>query len=94
VKRQKYIYNKKGPICLEFPLIFVLNVNWKEASYLISIWSKKQEVKWYGGHEVDDKPASEVVNSYFWRLTHNLIIFTDISGPKIDQDVNDEHDVN
>ena len=30
---------------------------------------------------------------YFARMRYDLIVFVDISGPKVDDNVNDEHDV-
>ena len=34
------------------------------------------------------------MDSYFGRLTDNLIVFTHICSPEINQDVYDEHDIN
>ena len=34
------------------------------------------------------------MDSNFGRLTHNLIVLTDVCRPEIYQDVYDEHDIN
>jgi len=61
---------------------------------LIRVWAEEQKVEGDGCHQIDDEPASEVMDSNLGRLTHNLVVLTNVRCPEIDQDVDDEHDIN
>ena len=65
----------------------------KKQFYLICIRSEQQEVKWNRGYKIDDEPSSEIMDSNFRRLTHNVLVFIDVGCPKVYNDIDDEHDV-
>ena len=56
-------------------------------------WSKEQQIERDGGHQIDDEPAPEVVDSDLGRRAHHLVVLTHIGGAKVYQNVNDEHNV-
>ena len=62
-------------------------------THLIWPWAEDEQVKGDGGHHVYEEPAFKVVDGDLGRVAHHLLVDVDVSGPEVDEDVHDEHDV-
>ncbi|GBM87946.1 hypothetical protein AVEN_195183-1 [Araneus ventricosus] len=60
---------------------------------LIRILPNQQQIKWYGGDDVDNEPTSQVVDGDFARMADYFVVGVDVSGTEVDEDVDDEHHV-
>ena len=63
-------------------------------TYLVSLWTKQQKVKWDSSHHVDKEPAFEVVHGNLPRMWNNFVVFINVCSPKINQYIDDKHDIN
>lgn len=61
--------------------------------YLIWSWAKDEQVKRDGGHHVYEEPAFKVVDGDLGRVADHLLVGVDVRGPKVYEDVHNEHDV-
>ena len=65
----------------------------KQQTHLIGVRAEQQEVKGYRRDDINEEPALEVVDSDLSRMTDHLVVFINIGCPKIDQNVNNEHNI-
>lgn len=62
-------------------------------SYLIRVGTKEKQIERNSSHQVDEEPAAEVMDSDLARMRDHLVVIVDERRSKIDEDVDDEHDV-
>ena len=65
----------------------------KSTLYLVCFRTEEKEIERNSSDHVYEEPTLEVVNRYLSRMAHHLIVFIYICSPKVDEYVNDEHDV-
>ena len=63
-------------------------------AYLVCFGAEEQQVEGYGGDDVDEEPALEVVDGNLERVTHHLVVLVHVRRAEVDEDVDKEHDVN
>lgn len=63
------------------------------SAHLVSVGVEEQKVEGDGSDDVDNEPAFEVVNGDFARMRHHFIVLVHVRGAKVDDYVDDEHDV-
>ena len=65
----------------------------KVNAYLVRARSEHEQIKWNCGDHVNDEPAFQVMDGDLCRMTDYLLLLVDVRRPKVDEDVNDKHDV-
>ena len=65
----------------------------KDKKYLVCLGTEEEQVEGYGGYDVDDEPSPEVVDGNLAGVADHLVVWVDVRGPEVDEDVDDEHDV-
>ena len=61
--------------------------------YFIRVGTEEKKIERNGGHQVDEKPTAEVMDGDLPRMGDHFVVVVDERGPKIDEDVDYEHDV-
>jgi len=64
------------------------------APYLVRLGTEEQQVERNGGNHVDQEPTLEIVDRYLSRMTDDLVVLVDVRCPKVDENVDKEHDIN
>ena len=62
-------------------------------SYLVGAGSKQEQVERYGGNDVDEKPAFEIMDGDLPRMTDDLVLLVNVRRAEVDENVDDKHDV-
>lgn len=60
---------------------------------LFFLRAEEKRIKRDGGNEVDEEPALEVVRCNLLGVGNHLVIFINVGGAKVDDDVTDKHNV-
>lgn len=62
-------------------------------SHLLRSRPEYEQIEGDGSHNVDEEPALEVVLCDASRVADHLVVVIDVGGPKVDEDVHNEHDI-
>jgi hypothetical protein len=65
----------------------------KEKTYVIFTSFGPNQIERNGRHQIDEEPASNIMNRYSCWIRNNFIVIVDKCGAEIDENVNDEHDI-